>query len=209
MPFGFDRFRQSDASSTRAHGGLGLGLSIARHLLEMHGGTIEVASPGEGGGSTFTVALPALNQSGPGEGRRFAPATAGDLPRLPGVRAVVVDDAVDSLRLVARLLRRCGAEEVREADSAARAVEILETFPANVLISDIAMPGEDGYGLIRRLRAHPEPRLRDLPAVALSAFARSEDKTRALEAGFQTHLPKPTEPADLVGAVLALTAGER
>ena len=211
LPFVFDRFRQSDASSTRAHGGLGLGLSIARHLLELHGGTITVASPGEGQGSTFTLSLPATTPPETGDGKRFAPGTGatGDLPRLEGVRALVVDDAVDSLRLVARLLRRCGAAEVREAESAAEAVEILETFEANVMVSDIAMPGEDGYSLIRRLRARPEPRLRDLPAVALSAFARTEDKNRALEAGFQTHLPKPTEPADLVAAVLALTAGGR
>ena len=209
LPFVFDRFRQSDASSTRAHGGLGLGLSITRHLLELHGGTVTVASPGEGLGSTFTLSLPAARQPTPEGGNRFgSPAGgAGNLPRLPGVRALVVDDAVDSLRLIARLLRRCGAQEVHEAESAAQAVATLETFEANVLVSDIAMPGEDGYSLIRRLRARPEPRLRDLPAVALSAFARPEDKARALEAGFQTHLPKPTEPADLLGAILALTTG--
>lgn len=209
LPFVFDRFRQSDASSTRAHGGLGLGLSIARHLLEMHGGTIAVASEGESRGSTFTLTLPAAEPPPGSDGsNRFADGVgigAGQFPGLPGVRALVVDDSPDSRRLVARLLRRCGADEVREAEGAAEAVAVLETFHANVLISDIAMPGEDGYSLMRRLRARPEARLRDLPAVALSAFARAEDKAAALEAGFQTHLPKPTEPADLVAAVLALT----
>lgn len=195
LPYVFDRFRQSDSSSTRAHSGLGLGLSIARHLIEMHGGTIAVASEGENRGATFTVTLPALSERA--AERTGALAAANALPKLPGVRVLVVEDDPDSRRLLTRLLRRSDAE-VRDVGSAAEAVAALEDFHAEVLVSDIAMPSEDGYSLMRRLRMSPELRIRNVPAVALSAFARPEDKSRALSAGFQAHIAKPYEPFDLL-----------
>ncbi len=201
LPYVFDRFRQSDSSSTRAHSGLGLGLSIARHLIEMHGGTIVVASEGENRGATFTVTLPALSER-PAE-RTGALAAANALPKLPGVRVLVVEDDPDSRRLLTRLLRRSDAE-VRDVGSAAEAVAALEDFAAEMVVSDIAMPSEDGYSLMRRLRLSPEPRIRNVPALALSAFARPEDKSRALSAGFQAHIAKPYEPFDLLTLLVEL-----
>ena len=211
LPFVFDRFRQSDGTITRTHGGLGLGLSISRHLVEMHGGRISAASPGEGHGATFTVSLPLkrpLDAPMDGEAvanrtNRSAPANA-DLPKLDNLRVLVVDDEPDSRRVVVRLLRRAGGE-VREAESVASALEVLREWLPDILISDIAMPGEDGYSLARHLRASPVPELRQLPAIALTAFVRSEDQAHAHEAGFQRHLPKPFEPAALLGAVASLT----
>ncbi len=205
LPYVFDRFRQSDSSSTRSHGGLGLGLSIARHLIEMHGGTIAATSDGENRGSTFTLMLPALTErSGERPGGLLDPANA--LPRLTGVRVLIVEDDPDSRRLLTRMLRRSDAV-VRETGSAAEAVAALEDFDAEVIISDIAMPSEDGYSLMRRLRTSPLPRVRDVPALALSAFARPEDKSRALSAGFQAHIAKPYEPSDLLGLLVELVEG--
>ena len=210
LPYVFDRFRQSDASITRSHGGLGLGLSISRHLVEMHGGTIFAASAGEGKGATFTVSLPLVLPEGHSleedvgstpNGQVDAAVSGGS--GLAKVRVLVLDDETDSRRVAVRLLTRAGAE-VREADRAALVTGILAGWPADVLISDIAMPGEDGYSLIRRLRASPDLALRALPAMALSAFARPEDVARSLEAGFQMHLPKPFEPAALLAAVTSL-----
>ncbi|MBV9126742.1 MAG: response regulator [Verrucomicrobia bacterium] len=195
LPYVFDRFRQSDSSSTRTHGGLGLGLSIARHLVEMHGGTISVASDGDGCGTTFVVTLPALTERH-GE-RPGALGASAALPQVPGLRVLVVEDDPDARRLLSRLLRRSGAE-VHESVSTAEALALLDELEVDVLVSDIAMPGEDGYSLIRRLRASPQARLRNLPALALSAFARPEDKSRALSAGFQTHIAKPYEPVELL-----------
>ena len=211
LPFVFDRFRQSDASITRSHGGLGLGLSISRHLVEMHGGNISAASAGEGKGATFTLSLPLelpdghTLESGGTPSRHEMLADSGASPGLSNVRVLVLDDETDSRRVVVRLLTRAGAE-VREADSAALIADILAGWPADVLISDIAMPGEDGYSLIRRLRASPHAAWRTLPALALTAFARPEDQALALEAGFQMHLPKPFEPAALLAAVTSLAA---
>ncbi len=212
LPFVFDRFRQSDASITRSHGGLGLGLSISRHLVEMHGGAVSAASAGEGKGATFTVSLPLTLPDGhslEGDGTTSRPGalegTLRELPGLASVRVLVLDDENDSRRVVVRLLTRAGAE-VREADSAALVTGILSEWPADVLISDIAMPGEDGYSLIRRLRASPNVAWRTLPAMALTAFARPEDQARALDAGFQMHLPKPFEPAALLAAVTSLAS---
>lgn len=212
LPFVFDRFRQSDASITRSHGGLGLGLSISRHLVEMHGGSVSVASAGEGKGAMFTVSLPLELPAGhalAGEVpvSRQGPTETGPAggPGLAGVRVLVLDDETDSRRVAVRLLTRAGAE-VREADAAALVTGILSEWPADVLISDIAMPGEDGYSLIRRLRASANPSWRGLPAMALTAFARPEDQARALEAGFQMHLAKPFEPAALLFAVTSLAS---
>lgn len=210
LPFVFDRFRQSDGSITRSHGGLGLGLSISRHLVEMHGGTIAASSAGEGQGSLFTVRLPLrLSPAAQFASDQTVAAAAssheqtGDSIGLHGIEILVVDDEPDSRKVLCRQLSRAGAD-VREAGSAAEASKILETWVPDVLISDIAMPGEDGYSLIRRLRMSPEQSLRTLPAIALTAFARMEDQTRALEAGFQRHLPKPFEPAAILSAVQAL-----
>ena len=208
LPFVFDRFRQSDGSITRAHGGLGLGLSITRHLVEMHGGHVSVESKGEGQGATFTVFLPS---GAPGSGARDgAPASSDHLakaasaaPSLENCRVLVVDDEADSRRVLVHHLQRAHAQ-VREAGSVAAAMEALADWEADVLVSDIAMPGEDGYSLLRRLRATNNERLRNLPAVALTAFVRSEDQAQALAAGFQMHLPKPFEPAAVLRAVASL-----
>ena len=211
LPFVFDRFRQSDATTTRSHGGLGLGLSISRHLVEMHGGTVAAASAGEGRGATFTVSLPlelpaghTLERDRPNalDGVPVAGPGAGGLAN---VRVLVVDDESDSRRVVVRVLTRAGAE-VREADSARGVTDILAEFPADVLISDIAMPGEDGYSLIRRLRASANVMWRTLPAMALTAFARPEDRAQSLAAGFQLHLPKPFDPAALLAGVASLAS---
>ena len=214
LPFVFDRFRQSDGSITRTHGGLGLGLSITRHLLEMHGGHITVQSDGEGRGAAFTVFLPATVSASPvpdgsptllGRQPERGPAPALSLQNC---RVLVVDDEADSRRVLVHHLQRAQAN-VREADSVAAAMETLARWEADVLVSDIAMPGEDGYSLLRRLRATGDARLRDLPAVALTAFVRSEDQAQAFAAGFQMHLPKPFEPAAVLRAVASLAARSR
>ena len=213
LPFVFDRFRQSDGSITRSHGGLGLGLSISRHLVGMHGGTLSAHSDGEGRGATFTLSLP-------GGSPADLPSSADEPPPVPevlspligsgtsldGVRVLVVDDEADSRHVVARQLKRVGAE-VREAGSVPEAMEVLTGWRPDVLLSDIAMPGEDGYALLRRLRSSLQPALRTLPAIALTAFARAEDQERAMAAGFQRHLPKPFDPSALFAAVGALAVG--
>jgi CheY-like chemotaxis protein len=217
LPYVFDRFRQSDASSTRSHGGLGLGLSITRHLVEMHGGVVAAESPGEGRGATFTVLLPGIappaTAAVPFDGRavplgdRADAATSASFPTLEGRRVLVVDDEPDSRRLLVHLLARARAI-VRDAESVPAALALLEEWPADVLISDIAMPGEDGYGLIRRLRASPAVAWRTLPAIALTAFARAEDRDQALSAGFQMHMAKPFQPLALLTAVASLASVE-
>ena len=217
LPYVFDRFRQSDASSTRSHGGLGLGLSITRHLVEMHGGTVEAVSEGEGRGAVFTVLLPLVTppavNNGLGDGHLPAPSRRPDspaplaLPSLENRRVLVVDDEADSRRLLVHLLTRARAM-VREAESVSAALAALQDWPADVLISDIAMPGEDGYGLIRRLRQSSDVEWRTLPAIALTAFARTEDRESALAAGFQMHLAKPFQPLALLTAVAALASVE-
>ena len=214
LPFVFDRFRQYDGSVTRAHGGLGLGLSITRHLVEMHGGGVSVSSEGDAKGAIFTVSLPMagpkdlLPEPLPTGGRPDRPESGPQaVLSLHNCRVLVVDDEADSRRVLVRHLRRAQAE-VREAESVAAALEVLGEWTANVLISDIAMPGEDGYSLLRKLRAQGNERLRALPAVALTAFVRAEDRAQALAAGFQLHLPKPFEPAALLQAVASLAAGD-
>jgi len=209
----FERFRQGDSTTTRRHTGLGLGLALVRHLIELHGGTVEAASAGQGQGATFTVKLP-IAIARPGEpkpartgGGRIHPVAEVSVttgaPSLRGVRVLLVDDDRDGLDLVATMLVNCGAE-VRACTSAAEGFEALATWPADVLISDIEMPGEDGYALVRKVRALDAQRGGKTPAVALTAYGRVEDRLRALTAGFNMHVPKPVEPAELATVVASL-----
>jgi signal transduction histidine kinase/CheY-like chemotaxis protein len=215
LPHVFDRFRQADAGAARRHGGLGLGLSIVKQLAELHGGSVWAKSPGEGRGATFTVVLPLMvlhddDADDAAAGRRVHPRTsAGDDDpcgpgglSLAGVGVLVVDDEPDARDLVRRILERCEARVVTAA-SAAEAVDAVRAGDVDVMLSDIGMPGEDGYALIRRVRALPGAAGRT-PAVALTAFARSEDRRRALLAGYQIHLAKPMEAAELIAVVASL-----
>jgi signal transduction histidine kinase len=209
LPYVFDRFRQAEGSITRSHGGLGLGLSIVRHLIELHGGTAEVESAGEGQGAAFTVRLPLraglaedpLDQTGGARGLSSTP----DL--LAGVRVVVVEDEEDTRELLVVALQQCGAE-VAAFGSVPEALAAFDREVPDVLLSDIGVPGEDGYSLIRKVRAREPGRGGNVPAAALTAYARAEDRLRALEAGYQTHLAKPIDPAELA-ATIARLAGRR
>lgn len=212
LPYVFDRFRQADAATTRAHGGLGLGLAIVRQLVEMHGGTVSVASEGEGRGTTFTVTLPAARaESQPDDAppqhsaaTEVSPAyEAWTSGTLEGLRVLVVDDDDDSRELFARTLSECGAETLVAASSAEALAALTRERP-DVLLADIAMPGEDGYELIEKVRALPPEGGGLTPAAALTAYARPEDRAKALRAGFQIHLPKPITSAELIRVVVSL-----
>ena len=214
LPYVFDRFSQADKSSTRSHAGLGLGLGIVRHLVELHGGTVQAFSPGEGEGSTFAVHLPLLvaHHRDPHEVARpielpAVRAVDQSFADLTGVSVLVVEDNDDSRKLLQTILTRSGAV-VEVAESAATALRILAGEWPDIIISDIEMPGEDGYSLIRKIRLQ-EPPSRHVPAIALTAYTRSVDRVRALAAGFQTHMSKPVEPAELVASVKSLAAGQR
>jgi PAS domain S-box-containing protein len=200
LPHVFDRFRQQDASTTRRHGGLGLGLAIVRQLVELHGGTIRALSEGAGKGATFVVALPLVAVQAEGM-ERAAPDIAP--PRLESQRILVVDDEPDARSMLLRLLESYGAV-VEAASSAAEALGMLEARGYDVLVSDIGMPHMDGYELIRRVRASCAEEVRRIPALALTAFTRSEDRRRALLAGYQMHVGKPVDPAELVTMVSSL-----
>jgi signal transduction histidine kinase/CheY-like chemotaxis protein len=208
LPHVFERFRQADSTTTRTHGGLGLGLSIVRQIVELHGGRVRVDSPGEGQGATFTVELPTTLLRTPAADR-VHPMTPTDVPfepsaTLAGTRVLVVDDERDTLEMLDVLLRQCGAD-VRMADNAAMGLEMLRHWRPDVMVSDIGMPGEDGYAFIGKVRDLPREEGGLTPAIAVTAYARSEDRVRALSAGFQMHVAKPIEPAELVASVASLT----
>lgn len=212
LPYVFDRFRQADAKTTRRHGGLGLGLAIVRHLVEMHGGTVSASSPGEAAGATFTVRLPLMpvqqDNSLP-ESSAQASGSHSFLPlecpeRLDGLKVLAVDDEADTREVIRTVFEQCGAQVITAA-SAAEAFRLLEETRPDVLISDIGMPEEDGYQLIDKVRALPLERGGKIPAVALTAYARAEDRLRALRSGYQMHVPKPVELAELVAIVARLT----
>jgi signal transduction histidine kinase/ActR/RegA family two-component response regulator len=209
LPHVFDRFRQADAGSTRERGGLGLGLSIARQLTEMHGGTIEAASAGVGHGATFRVTLPltavhALRDEQPRIHPRSG-SSAGSFAHaaLRGIHVLAVDDETDALALVSEVLEAAGAR-VTTAQSAEDALDRIGVEGPDVIVADLGMPRMDGFGFIDRLRRHDNPRIREVPAAALTAYARSEDRMKALQAGFQIHLAKPIDPAELVTTIASL-----
>jgi PAS domain S-box-containing protein len=213
LPHAFDRFRQADGTSTRRHGGLGLGLAIVRHLVEMHGGTVQAQSPGEGLGATFTVKLPliAVRQDARDSGRAH-PAlgreTLSESPSLAGLRVMIVDDEPDTREMLRIMIERLGAK-VWPCSSASEAFDVLQTWQPDVLVSDIEMPGEDGYELMRRLRQWESTRGRQTPSVALTAYARVEDRVRVLEAGYQIHLAKPVDPAELAVVIATVAKSGR
>lgn len=212
LPHAFERFRQADSSTTRAHGGLGLGLAIVRHLVELHGGTVRAASEGEGHGAQFTVRIPLASvRRGDHRWEGIIPIPGADpsqllpaaLPALDQLHLLVVDDDPDTLDMLAEALSRCGAV-VEQAGSAAEALRRLERERFDVLISDISMPEQDGYALIAKVRALPAARGGNIPAIALTAYARLTDRAKALTAGFQAHMPKPVDPAELTQMVASL-----
>jgi CheY-like chemotaxis protein len=205
LPHIFERFRQADGSSTRSQGGLGIGLAIVRHLVELHGGTIHADSGGQDAGATFTVTLPLTDD---GDDATAIPSAGvvsgppGELPTLAGVSVLVVEDHDDARDAIVAVLAQCGAD-VLVAGSVAEARAKLETATPDLLLSDIGMPGEDGYALIQHVRSTPE--LAKIPAIALTAYAGVIDQARALAAGFETHMAKPIEAATLARVVHALT----
>lgn len=211
LPFVFDRFRQGEGDSTnREYGGLGLGLSIVRHLVELHGGLVRARSGGIGKGAEFSVELPASIATEPtslGDETRAHPKAGGTaggaMPSLSGLRILVVDDDADAREMISTILGQAGAE-VATASSVPQALDLLDRWQPGVLISDIGMPGQDGYELIRKVRARSADTGGQIPAVALTAFARIQDRMKVLSSGFQMHVPKPIEPIELVTVVASI-----
>lgn len=209
LPYIFERFRQGDSRITRLHSGLGLGLAIARSLVEQHGGVIEAHSAGPGQGSTFSVTLPLLVEAPRAQTppERAEPASNGNgspaVPRLDGVRVMIVEDEKDARESLTTFLEHCGAA-VTAVSSAADALAALDHSAPDVLLSDVGMPGEDGYSLIRAVRARLAERGIEVPAAALTAYVRAEDRARALQAGFDAHIAKPVEPDELATVVHGL-----
>jgi PAS domain S-box-containing protein len=209
LPYVFERFRQAEAGPTRQAGGLGLGLAIVRHIVEMHGGTVEATSAGEGQGSTFRVQLPLMIvQPEMRETRREHPRTErqaalSGLADLHGVHVLAIDDEEDSLTLLRIVLEAAGAD-VTTLNSPVTALERIADVKPDVLVVDLGMPKMDGFELITQIRKSNNPAVRSLPAAALTAFARSEDRTKALRMGFEMHLAKPVDPGELVASVATL-----
>ena len=207
LPHIFDRFRQADGSTTRVHGGLGLGLSIVKHLVQLHAGQVTVESKGQNQGSTFIVSLP-IAQNVPPDGVKDESAIEREGDGLPasyshlleGMRILVVDDEEDSRDLVSAILKRCGGK-VKSCKSAAEALKTFRAWKPDILVSDIGMPVEDGYSLIQKLRKQRLKLAREIPAIALTAYATDDDRARALSAGFQVHIAKPIEPETLVKSI--------
>ena len=208
LPYVFERFRQADSSTTRQHGGLGLGLAIVKHLVELHGGTARVKSAGLSQGTTFCISFPvSAVHAEPEIPAERTPQSdsphSAEPPSLLGVSVLVVDDEEDARLLLKTILSRAGAT-VRAAKSAEDAIRALKTDRPNVLVSDIGMPGEDGYSLIRAVRALPAPEGGTVPAVALTAYTRTEDRIRTIAAGFQMHIAKPADGLELITVVAGL-----
>jgi CheY-like chemotaxis protein len=205
----FERFRQAESGTTRQHAGLGLGLAIVRNLVEMHGGTIHALSEGAGKGATFRVRLPLrivhdeLQESTHAHPRPERPASPVPAAMLDGARVLAVDDDPDSLRLLKDVLEAAGAR-VTTANSVSAAIDTIHADRPDVLVADIGMPVTDGYELVKHLRQSDDAALRDLPAAALTAYARSEDRAKARNSGFGMYLSKPIDPAELVAAIGAL-----
>jgi CheY-like chemotaxis protein len=213
LPHIFDRFRQADGTSTRRYGGLGLGLSIVRHLVELHGGSVQATSAGENQGSTFTILLPLPADFPEGRRSRPEPTRAWATPHLTSelkmtasltdLQVLLVDDDADTLQVLSVMIEDAGAKVVT-ATSATQALEVLQWHRPNVLVSDLAMPGEDGYSLIEQIRSLETKEKGQLPAVALTSYVRVEDRARALSAGFNMFVPKPVEPTELINAIANL-----
>ncbi len=219
LPYVFERFRQADARTTRQHGGLGLGLAIVKSLVEAHGGQVRAKSPGLGKGATFSIELPLMvvhDDSLTGTRRHPSRGPLGDDAAdlvcleelLDGVTVLVVDDDQDARELVGLVLKECHAKAIL-ASTAAEALDLLKRHRPHVILSDIGMPGEDGYEFMQQVRSLPVSEGGDTPAAALTAFARSEDRRRALLAGYQSHVAKPVEPAELVTVVASLAGKTR
>lgn len=216
LPYVFDRFRQADSSTTKKYGGLGLGLAIVKQLAELHGGSVEATNRKDEQGAIFTVRFPVMvvrqvtEQKGSDLARVHPVAGGGEIafdcpPDLTGIKILAVDDEPDARFLLTTILERCQAE-VKTCESAAEAVELLEEFKPDILVSDIGMPEEDGYSLIKRVRAAEQGTSKRIPAIALTAFARVEDRLKALSAGFNMHVPKPVEPAELAMVISSLVS---
>ena len=201
LPFVFDRFRQADSRFSREHGGLGLGLAIARHIVEMHGGQIDVSSEGTGQGATFRVRLPTAAMASDATTRPSPPKMPTQ--RLAGIRVLAVDDQEDALAMLRDALEAAGAD-VTTAIDAEEAIKLIESAPPDVLVSDLGMPGMDGFELIRRVRGSSDVRAQRLPAAAITVYARPEDRALALESGFQAHMPKPVDLNEVVRVVGSL-----